>query len=327
MVKNTAKREKSRAWTPSTFSPDGHGQGLSSPLQAISEHAMDEDLIDTTITPTPPGVTIIHSALSTTSENNKNRSSDINGSSGESDNEVDDDKDIDSQDNGDNDGSDEDDHRDSRHDSEDDSSSSSQDHETSDDSDESADANSDESVLRRLSQRIDAPKRNRSGSIGNKAKKVAVGLSTSPSTSTPKIVSATPTKKITKKSKVSVKPKSSKGSLSSAAARQATEEAKLEAAKPIVSRFLELENTKLNDKLLQVFMINGMSTLHITRIILLAPASIAHMRALGLFENETALTWPMYHSSVRDRHASLRDRVHHPSGPRNCKGIERGHGR
>lgn len=260
MVKNTAKREKSRAWTPSTFSSDGHGQAHSSPLQAISEHAMDEDLIDTTTT---PGVTIIHSALSTTSENNKNRSSDINGSSGESDDHKDGDDDddedegIDSHDNGDNDGSDEDDHRDNRQDSEDDSSSSSQDHETSDDSDESADANSDESVLRRLSQRIDAPKRNRSGSIGNRAKKAAVGLSTSPSSPSPKIVSATPTKKITKKSKVSVKPKSSKGSLSSAAARQATEEAKLEAAKPIVSRFLELENTKLNDKLLQVFMING----------------------------------------------------------------------
>ncbi|KAG0294830.1 hypothetical protein BGZ96_000401 [Linnemannia gamsii] len=261
MVKNTAKREKSRAWTPSTFSSDGHGQAHSSPLQAISEHAMDEDFIDTTTT-TTPGVTIIHSALSTTSENNKSRNSDTNWSSGESDDHKDDDdddddesEDIDSHNNG---GSDENDHRDNRQDSEDDSSSSSQDHETSDDSDESADANSDEGVLRRLSQRIDAPKRNRSGSIGNKAKKFAVGLSTSPSNPSPKIVSATPTKKITKKSKVSVKPKSSKGSLSSAAARQATEEAKLEAAKPIVSRFLELENTKLNDKLLQVFMINGM---------------------------------------------------------------------
>ncbi|KAG0073660.1 hypothetical protein BGZ90_011414 [Linnemannia elongata] len=263
MVKNTAKREKSRAWTPSTFTSDGHGQGHSSPLQAISEHAMDEDLIDTT--PIAPGVTIIHSALSTDSNNNKNRSSDINGSSGESDDYKDDDndedEDIDSHDNDDNDDDDDDDNDDrddNHHDSEGDSSSSSQDHEASDDSDENADANSDESVLRRLSQRIDAPKRNRSGSIGNKAKKVAIGLSTSPSNSSSKVVSATPTKKITKKSKVSVKPKSSKGSLSSAAARQATEEAKLEAAKPIVSRFLELENTKLNDKLLQVFMINGM---------------------------------------------------------------------
>ncbi|KAF9584629.1 hypothetical protein BGW38_005789 [Lunasporangiospora selenospora] len=64
-------------------------------------------------------------------------------------------------------------------------------------------------------------------------------------------------KKIMKKSKKTVKPKGSKGSLSTAAARQATEEAKLEAAKPIVSQFLELENTKMNDKLLQVFMING----------------------------------------------------------------------
>ncbi|KAG9064551.1 hypothetical protein KI688_002809 [Linnemannia hyalina] len=265
MVKNTAKREKSRAWTPSTFTSDGHGQGHSSPLQAISEHAMDEDLIDTT--PIAPGITIIHSALSTdnnnnnNSNNNKSHSGDINGSSGESDDHKDDgddedEDDVDSHGNDDND--DDDDRDDNRHDSEDDSSSSSQDHETSDDSDESIDANSDESVLRRLSQRIDAPKRNRSGSIGNKAKKVAVGLSTSSSNSSSKIVSATPNKKITKKSKVSVKPKSSKGSLSSAAARQATEDAKLEAAKPIVSRFLELENTKLNDKLLQVFMINGM---------------------------------------------------------------------
>ena len=267
MVKNTAKREKIRAWTPSTFTSDGHGQGHSSPLQAISEHAMDEDLIDTT--PIAPGVTIIHSALSTdnnnnnnNNNNNKNRCSDINESSGESDDHKDDDdddedEDVDSHDNDDNDDDDDDNRDDNRHDSEDDSSGSSQDHDTSDDSDESADANSDESVLRRLSQRIDAPKRNRSGSIGSKAKKVAVGFSTSPSNSSSKIVSATPTKKITKKSKVSVKPKSSKGSLSSAAARQATEEAKLEAAKPIVSRFLELENTKLNDKLLQVFMING----------------------------------------------------------------------
>ncbi|KAF8944920.1 hypothetical protein BGZ47_003504 [Haplosporangium gracile] len=272
MVKNTAKREKSRTWTPSTFTTDGNGQGHSSPLQAISEHAMDEDFINTT--PITPGVTIIHSALSSTSENNNsnnnnnnsnNRSGDSNGSSGESDDhrdDVDEDEDVDSHDNDNNDDNDDsddnDDRDDNRRDSEDDSSSSSQDHETSDDSDESADANSDESVLRRLSQRIDAPKRNRSGSVGNKAKKVAVGLLISPSASSSKIVSATPTRKITKKSKVSVKPKSSKGSLSSAAARQATEDAKLEAAKPIVSRFLELENTKLNDKLLQVFMISGM---------------------------------------------------------------------
>ncbi|KAF9405201.1 hypothetical protein BGZ94_003697 [Podila epigama] len=79
-------------------------------------------------------------------------------------------------------------------------------------------------------------------------------LSTSPSDPS-KIISATPTKKITKKSKKSTKSKS-KGSL--AASRQAAEEAKLEAAKPIVSRFMEMESTKLNDKLLQVFMINGM---------------------------------------------------------------------
>ncbi|KAF9911450.1 hypothetical protein EC991_003706 [Linnemannia zychae] len=269
MVKNTAKREKSRAWTPSTFATDGHTH--SSTLHAISENAMDEDLIDTSPS---TGVTIIHSALSTTTSsssplpsinNSKSTLRDINESSGDSDDKNgDDDEDLDSYDNDDNgdhgDNGDDDD-LDTGHTSDDDqddnSSNSSQDHETSDDSDESSETlSADESALLKLSRRIEVPKRNRSGSIGNKAKKVAVSLSTSPSN--PKIVSATPTKKITKKSKVSVKPKSSKGSLSSAAARQATEEAKLEAAKPIVSRFLELENTKLNDKLLQVFMINGM---------------------------------------------------------------------
>ncbi|KAG0219228.1 hypothetical protein BGX33_004041 [Mortierella sp. NVP41] len=253
MVKDTAKREKSRAWTPSTCTPDGQGQGHSSSLQAISENAMDEDHIENS-----SGVTIIHSALSTTTSSHNNNSNDTDGSSGDSDDHKDqhedEDEDVDSHDN-DHDDDDEDENE-REHDSEDDSSSSSQDHETSDDSDESSEPMSDESALRRLSRRIDTPKRSRSGSIG-KAKKAAA-LSTSPSSSTSKIVSATPTKKITKKSKVSVKPKSSKGSLSSAAARQATEEAKLEAAKPIVSRFLELENTKLNDKLLQVFMINGM---------------------------------------------------------------------
>ncbi|KAF9132360.1 hypothetical protein BGW39_000299 [Mortierella sp. 14UC] len=266
MVKNTAKREKSRAWTPSTFTSDGHAH--SSTLHAISENAMDEDPIE--VSPSSTGVTIIHSALSTTisstsplpsiKNKNNNIAYDNNGSSGDSDDKNgDDDEDVDSHDN---EGNEDDDDLDAGHNSDDDqddnSSSSSQDHETSDDSDESSETlTADENALLKLSRRIDAPKRNRSGSIGNKAKKVAVGLSTSPSNPS-KIVSATPTKKITKKSKVSVKPKSSKGSLSSAAARQATEEAKLEAAKPIVSRFLELENTKLNDKLLQVFMINGM---------------------------------------------------------------------
>ncbi|KAF9924963.1 hypothetical protein FBU30_005179 [Linnemannia zychae] len=256
MVKNASKREKNRAWTTSTFSSDGH----SVPLHAISENAMDED------TPSNASkVTIIHSALSITSSlpdsNYNNNSGDFNGNSEDSDDHIDDEDDshdqgTDSHDNDDDD--DDDDDSDSRehHSDDDSSSSSSQDHDHSDDSDDAADAHTDEGMLRRLSRRIDVPKRTRSGSIGSKSKKVAAGLSTSPSNPS-KIVSATPTKKITKKSKVSVKPKSSKGSLSSAAARQATEEAKLEGAKPIVSRFLELENAKLNDKLLQVFMING----------------------------------------------------------------------
>ncbi|KAK3824308.1 MAG: hypothetical protein J3R72DRAFT_458293 [Linnemannia gamsii] len=280
MVKNTAKREKSRAWTSSSFTSDGHPH--SSTLHAISENAMDEDVIDSSsIFSSPPstGVTIIHSALSTTTsssppthkiKNNNNRS-DINGNSGDSDNNEDDDEDTDSHDNDDNEDDNDNDAEHNSDDEDDSSSSSSQDHETSDDSDECSETlSADENALLKLSKRIDAPKRNRSGSIGNKAKKVAMGLSTSPSNPS-KIVSATPTKKITKKSKVSVKPKSSKGSLSSAAARQATEEAKLEAAKPIVSRFLELENTKLNDKLLQVFMINGMLSFVIECITRLDP--------------------------------------------------------
>jgi len=259
MVKNSSKREKSRAWTPSTFASDS---SHSSTLHAISENAMDED-IPADPQSSSPGVTIIHSALSTNNSSNGHAAGDINGSRQDSDDHKDnnndsDDEDADSHDSDDDDQDEEE--EEVEHESDGNSSSSSQDHETSDDSDESPEAITDESMLRKLSQRIDAPKRTRSGSIGNsniKSKKAATSaLSTSPSSKM--VVSATPTKKITKKSKVSVKPKSSKGSLSTAAARQATEEAKLEAAKPIVSRFLELENTKLNDKLLQVFMINGM---------------------------------------------------------------------
>lgn len=99
---------------------------------------------------------------------------------------------------------------------------------------------------------------NRPRVVAPRKKRPSIGsLSTSPSNLT-RIVSATPSKKIAKKSKKSIKPKGSKGSLSSAAARQATEEAKLEAAKPIVTRFLEIEGTKLNEKLLQLFVIGGM---------------------------------------------------------------------
>ncbi|KAG0346784.1 hypothetical protein BG004_000826 [Podila humilis] len=102
---------------------------------------------------------------------------------------------------------------------------------------------------------LDIPK-GKNGSNPRQKKKRSSSLSTSPSDPS-KLISATPTKKITKKSKKSVKSKSSKGSLN-ATARQASEEAKLEAAKPIVSRFLDMENTKMSDKLLPVFMINGM---------------------------------------------------------------------
>ncbi|KAF9366835.1 hypothetical protein BGX34_003935 [Mortierella sp. NVP85] len=107
--------------------------------------------------------------------------------------------------------------------------------------------------------------------ITPRKKRPSIGSLSAPPSNLIRIVSATPSKKIAKKSKKSVKPKGSKGSLNNAATRQASEEAKLEAAKPIVSRFLELENPKLNEKMLQVFMINGMIPFVIESITRLDP--------------------------------------------------------
>ncbi|KAF9276458.1 hypothetical protein BGZ68_010005 [Mortierella alpina] len=231
MAKLSAKRDKGRGWTASTFLPESAAGSLSmdmaTNLDVISENAMDEDQLESADI---PEICFVKSA----DEDNSNGSSSGSSSgAGESDEDQD---------------------HDDRDDHDDDEDESSQDQGTSEDSDDDLEPLTDEGALKDLGGRIDVPKRARTG-LAARPKKAS--LSTSPSNSS-KIISASPTKKITKKSKKTVKPKGSKGSLSTAAARQATEEAKLEAAKPIVSRFLELENTKLNDKLLQVFMINGM---------------------------------------------------------------------
>ncbi|KAF8941630.1 hypothetical protein BGZ58_003660 [Dissophora ornata] len=253
MAKLSAKREKGRAWTASTFLPDSglHSIDLSTNLDAITENAMDEDFDDDCAAHTAfdnPSVRL------TTSSTDEDSSS--NGSSNSSENSSDehDEHDEDIDDIGHNTR-----RKENHGDGEEDEEDSSQDQGTSDDSDEDVEmTTADSDIPHERRGRMDhLSKRSRTG-LASKKKRGSVGsLSTSPSNPS-KTVSATPTKKITKKSKKCVKPKSSKGSLSTAAARQATEEAKLEAAKPIVSRFLELENTKLNDKLLQVFMIHGM---------------------------------------------------------------------
>ncbi|KAF9985174.1 hypothetical protein BGZ75_003265 [Mortierella antarctica] len=232
MAKLSAKRDKGRGWTASTFLPDSTlasaagslSMDMATNLDAISENAMDEDQLESADI---PEICFIKSADEDSSNGSSSGSSSGAGESDEDQDHVDHDDDEDE---------------------------SSQDQGTSEDSDDDLEPLSDDGISKELSGRINVPKRARTG-LAAGPKKAA--LSTSPSNPS-KIISATPTKKITKKSKKTVKPKGSKGSLSTAAARQATEEAKLEAAKPIVSRFLELENTKLNDKLLQVFMINGM---------------------------------------------------------------------
>ncbi|KAF9351512.1 hypothetical protein BGX26_010501 [Mortierella sp. AD094] len=242
MAKLGSKREHVRGWTASTFLPDGESSTSpsSSPttLDAISENAMDEDLLQDD--------EAAQSLLGATTNNLASQTGDADGSGSDavdSDSENEDDYDDD-----DDDG----DHDDQNHE-EDDGSGSSQDQGTSEDSDDDPESIADQGEgSSEPRERIGVPKRSRTGVA---SKKRSGSLSTSPSNPS-KLISATPTKKITKKSKKSVKSKSSKGLLSTAAARQASEEAKLEAAKPIVSRFLELENTKLNDKLLQVFMIN-----------------------------------------------------------------------
>ncbi|KAI7829725.1 hypothetical protein BC939DRAFT_319928 [Gamsiella multidivaricata] len=260
-----AKKEKGRAWTASTFLPETASHTTN--LDAISEDAVDEDMLDDEDT----AQNILNISSSRLHISSADDDSSSNGSSsGHS---------SDAAESDDNDENDADAHAHDHDD--DDEGNSSQDQGTSEDSDDDM-----ENVADRVGSaqehngRKDTSKRSRTG-LPIKKKRASIGsLSTSPS----KIVSATPTKKITKKSKKSVKAKSSKGSLSTAAARQATEEAKLEAAKPIVSRFLELENTKLNDKLLQVFMINGMIPYVIESITRLDP-EIAKNISNGMDDN------------------------------------------
>ncbi|KAI1306467.1 hypothetical protein EDD11_004737 [Mortierella claussenii] len=273
MARLTSQREKGRNWTANTFLPDNNkgAEGgvhsidmtITSALHAITEDAMDEDMLDT--------VNGNSGILSSTKSNARHATSSFADEEFSSNSNSDGAESPEEEEEEDH-GGEEDENDDEEEDEEE--GSSSQDQTTSEDSsdntsddqeDEDEDSSSNNQNAEHRSTRIDVPKR--SSRTGLKKKRVA-SLSTSPSS---KIVSATPTKKITKKSKKSVKPKSSKGSLSTAAARQATEEAKLEAAKPIVSRFLELENTKLNDKLLQVFMINGMISYVIESITRLDP--------------------------------------------------------
>lgn len=212
---------------------------MSSNLDAISESAMDEDLdADNTL------LKVSSTHLSVPSADNNGNSSDGSHSSDNADSDSgEDDVDNTAGDNGE-DGED---------------GNSSRDQDASDDSEDELDptANKDDRSQDQGSK--DRTSRPRVG-VPSRKKRPSIGSLSAPPSNLIRIVSATPTKKIAKKSKKSVKPKSSKGSLSNAAARQATEEAKLEAAKPIVSRFLELENPKLNEKMLQVFMINGTNT-------------------------------------------------------------------
>ncbi|KAF8976040.1 hypothetical protein BGZ46_008638 [Entomortierella lignicola] len=264
MAKLGSKREHVRGWTASTFLPDNDS---TSTLDAISENAMDEDL------PQDDDTAQIISASSISNNSIPRIDEEIDGSGSE---------DINSDSDNDEDYDDDDD---------DDESNSSQDQGTSEESDdEQENAVDQEDESSGSSARIGVPKRLRTGVTSKK--KRAGSFSTSPNSS--KLISATPSKKITKKSKKSVKSKSSKGSLSSSAARQATEEAKLEAAKPIVSRFLELENTKLNDKLLQVFMINGMISYVVESITRLDP-EIAKSYSNGMDDDANRETKFMTH--------------------------------
>lgn len=256
MAKLNIKKDKTRGWTIEKFMPEStitassngtHPMDISSNLDAISED-QEADL------------TAGSNSSSSFSSNNNNRNNNNNtatsnnnnfrqshshsdnSNSSEDDNHSDDDHDMEGV------GSSKRDRRQhtsaNSNDDEDDDQEESE-HSTTDESEEEPDHHQ--------NGRLDIPKSKNNPRL---KKKRASSLSTSPSDPS-KVVSATPTKKITKKSKKSVKSKSSKGNLSSS--RQ-PEEAKLEAAKPIVSRFLEMENTKLNDKLLQVFMISGMCT-------------------------------------------------------------------
>ncbi|KAF9978244.1 hypothetical protein BGZ65_007073, partial [Modicella reniformis] len=213
---------------------------MSTNLDVISENAMVEDLLDTNST--------AHALLEATSTHLIPPTANHN----------DHDHDHDHDDDGDSSGSNNSDTADSDNDNsgEDDDDQAASDDSDDEDLDPTIDKESRSS--QEASGSKDRSNRSRTSAVSKKKRPSIGSLSTSPSSNLARIVSATPTKKIAKKTKKTIKSKSSKGSLSSIAARQVSEEAKLEGAKPIVSRFLELENTKLNDKLLQVFMINGM---------------------------------------------------------------------
>ncbi|KAG0313922.1 hypothetical protein BGZ99_008497 [Dissophora globulifera] len=261
MAKLSSKREKGRAWTSNTFLPESGSHSTN--LDAISENddAMDEDLDDDNPVQVHLGASAPRLTTSMDDDSSSNGSSGSGGNSSDDQDDNDDNDDDDSGRRSANHNGDRDDDDDGDDDDDDDAEKDpSQDQGASDDSDDDIEMTTNETNgngQEHSSGRMDIPRRSRTG-LAPKKKRTSIGsLSTSPSNPS-KIVSATPSRKITKKSKTSVKPKTSKGCLSSSAARQATEEAKLDAAKPIVSRFLELENTKLNDKLLQLFMIPGM---------------------------------------------------------------------
>ncbi|KAG0034976.1 hypothetical protein BGZ81_001925 [Podila clonocystis] len=244
MAKLNIKKDKTRGWTIEKFMPEStiasngaHPMDISSNLDVISED-QEADLA--------PG----SNSASSSSGNNNNNNNTFRQSHSHSDNSNSSEEEINSDDDHDMEGSstskrDRQNGNGSSSNNDDDDDQEESEHSTTDESEEEPDHNQ--------NSRLDIPKSKNNPRL---KKKRASSLSTSPSDPS-KVVSATPTKKITKKSKKSVKSKSSKGSLSTSS-RQAAEEAKLEAAKPIVSRFLEMENTKLNDKLLQVFMISGM---------------------------------------------------------------------
>ncbi|KAF9439173.1 hypothetical protein BGZ76_010072 [Entomortierella beljakovae] len=234
MARLGPKKEHARGWTANTFMPDHDSP---STLDAISENAMDEDLLQVE----DAAQALLESTadnMTTLSSNNDMEDDEVDQNENDSENEEGTDEDDDDQSH-------------TEEDEEDDDGESSQDQGTSEDSEDDVEGTVEQNDDN--SERINMPKRSRTGTASKKKK---TSLSTSPSNSS-KVVSATPTKKITKKSKKTIKSKGSKGTLNGGG-RQVNEEAKLEAAKPIVSRFLELENTKLNDKLMQLFMINGM---------------------------------------------------------------------
>ncbi|KAF9318110.1 hypothetical protein BG003_011764 [Podila horticola] len=245
MAKLNIKKDKTRGWTIEKFMPEStiptngaHPMDISSNLDAISED-QEADLASGS-----------NASTASSGNNNNNNNNNFRQPHSHSDNSNSSEEEINSDDDHDMEGN-----STSKRDQHGNGSSSSN-NDDDDDQEESEHSTTDESEEEpdhSQNGRLDIPKSKNNPRL---KKKRASSLSTSPSDPS-KVVSATPTKKITKKSKKSVKSKSSKGSLSTSS-RQAAEEAKLEAAKPIVSRFLEMENTKLNDKLLQVFMINGM---------------------------------------------------------------------